>query len=79
MNKAQAYIRASRYYLTDELPSNFDELDEGDIMDFIRDRRWEPFEQWEPHGIWELIEDLAQEFIELKNLFENGSSLPSNS
>ena len=68
MNKSQAYVRASRFYLTDELPSNFDELDEQDIMDFIRDHGWQPFEDWEPHGIWELIDDLAREMLKIHKL-----------
>jgi len=67
MNKTKAYIRASKHYLTDELPSNFDELDEQEIMDFIRDHRWEPLEEWEPHGIWEMIDSLAREFLEVSN------------
>jgi len=65
MNKAQAYITASKFYLSEPLPEDFDELDEQDVMDFIRDNKWEPFEEWEPHGIWELIEDLAFEFMEI--------------
>ena len=68
MTKTQAHIRASRYYLTDELPSNFDELDEQALKDFIREHRWEPLEHWESREIWELIEDLASEFLEVSNL-----------
>jgi hypothetical protein len=68
MNRSQAYLRASKFYLTDELPSNFDELDEQDIMDFIRDHRWQPFEDWEPHGIWELIDDLARDMLKIHEL-----------
>ena len=68
MNRTQAHIRASMFYLTDELPSNFDELDEQDIMDFIRDHRWQPFEDWEPHGIWELIDDLARDMLKIHEL-----------
>ena len=67
MNKTEAYIRASKFYLTEELPSDFFELDEQDVTDFIRDNRWKPFEEWEPHGIWDLIEDLASEFLEVSN------------
>ena len=63
MNKTQAYIRASKFYLTEELPSDFFELDEQEVTDFIRENRWEPYEGWEPHGIWELIEELASEFL----------------
>ena len=68
MNKTQAHIRASKFYLCEPLPENFDELDEQDVTNFIRENRWEPFEEWEPHGIWDLIEDLASEFLEISNL-----------
>jgi len=68
MNKKQSYIRASKFYLTDELPSNFDELDEQDVMEYIRDHRWQPFEDWEPHGIWELIDDLARDMLKIHEL-----------
>jgi len=37
------------------------------VTDFIRDNKWEPFEGWEAHGIWELIEDLASEFLTITN------------
>ena len=68
MTKTQAYIRASKFYLSEELPSDFFELDEQEVTDFIQDNAWQPFEQWEPHGIWDLIEDLASEFLEVSNL-----------
>jgi len=68
MNKTQAYIRASKFYLTEELPLDFFELDEQEVTDFIRDNRWQPFEDWEPHGIWELIEDLAIDMLKIHEL-----------
>lgn len=67
MNKVQAYITASKFYLSDPLPKGFDELDEQDVANFIRENRWEPFERWEPSGIWGLIEDLASEFLRIAN------------
>ena len=67
MNKAQACITASKFYLCEPLPEDFDELDEQEVTDFIRDHQWEPFDRWEPHGIWELIEDLASEFLTIAN------------
>jgi len=68
MTKTQAYIRASKFYLSEELPSDFFELDEQEVTDFIQDNAWQPFEQWEPRGIWDLIEDIASEFLEVSNL-----------
>jgi hypothetical protein len=67
MNVNKSYIQASRFYLTDELPADFDELDEQEVMDFIKDHKWEPLEYWEPHDIWELIDDLAREFYKQTN------------
>jgi len=67
MKKTEAYITASKFYLCEPLPENFDELDEQDVTDFIRDNKWEPFEEWEPHGIYWLIEDLASEFLNITN------------
>jgi len=66
MNKIQAYVRASKFYLTEELPLDFFELDEQEVTDFIRDNRWQPFEDWEPHDIWELIEDLAIDMLKIQ-------------
>ena len=68
MTKTEAYITASELYLCEPLPEGFDELDEQDVMNFIRGNRWEPFEEWEPRGIWEQIEDLANKFIKVSNL-----------
>jgi hypothetical protein len=67
MTKTEAHIRAADFYLCEPLPEDFDKLDEQEVYDFIREHRWEPFEEWEPHGIWELIEDLASEFITIAN------------
>lgn len=67
MKKTEAYIIASKFYLSEPLPKGFDEIDEQDVANFIRDNRWEPFEHWEPSGIWGLIEDLASEFLRIAN------------
>ena len=105
MTKTESYITASRFYLCEQFPENFDELDEKDVTDFIRDNRWELFdpiqfyaedwvslakaegmryivitskhhngfclfdadEDWEPRPMWELIEDLASEFVTIAN------------
>ena len=63
MTKKEAHIRAADFYLCQPLPEDFDNLDEQDVTDFIQENKWGPFEDWEPHGIWELIEDLAAAFL----------------
>jgi hypothetical protein len=62
MKSTDPYIIASGFYLTEVLPEDFGELDEQEVMDFIKDHKWGLFEDWEPHGIWELIDALAREF-----------------
>lgn len=68
MNKSQAHIRASKFYLCEPLPEDFDELDEYGVMDFIRDHKWQPFEDWGSQGIWELIDDLADDMLKIHEL-----------
>ena len=68
MNRTQAHIRASKFYLCEPLPEDFDELDEYGLMDFIRDHRWQPFEDWGSQGIWELIDDLAIDMLKIHEL-----------
>ena len=68
MTKTESHISASRFYLCEELPIDFDALDEQEVMNFIEDNKWQPLEDWEAHGIWELIEDLASEFMKISNI-----------
>lgn len=63
MNKTQAYIRASKFYLTDELPEDFENLTEDETIQFINENVWQPFEMWDPFDVLEMIDDLASEFI----------------
>lgn len=65
MTKTEAHIRAADFYLCEPLPEDFDKLDEQEVTDFIQAHKWEPFEEWEPHGIWGLIETLASAFLSI--------------
>jgi len=67
MNKTEAYIKASRFYLTEELPSDLFELNEQEVTAFIQESKWQPLEEWSTISIWDLIEDLAIEFLEVSN------------
>lgn len=73
MNKKNAIIRASGFYLTDALPNDFDSMDEHEVMSYIQRNRWEPFDQWEPSEIMELIEDLANEMLVIHRLAKRQS------
>tara|TARA_R110000772_G_scaffold93212_2_gene190471 strand:- start:82 stop:315 length:234 start_codon:yes stop_codon:yes gene_type:complete len=67
MNKTEAYIKASRFYLTYELPSDLFELNEQEVTDFIQESKWQPLEDWSTSSIWDCIESLAIEFLEVSN------------
>ncbi len=62
MTKKKAYILASRHFLTDEFPANWEELSDGDLDVFIDQHRWEPFEYHPTTFIWECIDGLANDF-----------------
>lgn len=63
MTQEKAYIIASSHFLCNEFPKGLLDKDDCEVMDFIRDNKWEPFESWEPSGIWGLIEGLAEDFL----------------
>lgn len=67
MNRSQAYVRASKFYLTKELPENILDLPSEEQDEFVEDHKWESFEYWSVHDVWELIEDLADEFLRIAN------------
>ena len=51
-------LNASGEFLTEQLPTNFDELDEGVLHKFIQENLWQAFEDYydEPHQIYDFIE-----------------------
>ena len=50
---------AAQIFLIAPLPDNWEELDDDQQGEFLRDHAWEPFETWEPCGLWDVIEDTA--------------------
>lgn len=68
MTRSQAYVRASKFYLSEELPEGILDLPSEEQDEFVEDHRWEPFECWSVHDVWELINELASEFLEISNL-----------
>ena len=55
----QDIIWASGHYLSETLPSSYDEWSEKKLDKFISENAWEFFEYCEPSFIWEQIESLA--------------------
>jgi hypothetical protein len=69
--KKELIILASNNFLCEELPSNYDEMEDDDFNDFIADNVWEPFENHSPDNIFSYIEDAAtsmQRWLSEKNL-----------
>ena len=45
MTERERFVRAaSGHYLCDQYPENYAELSEDELLDFIGDNLWEPFE-----------------------------------
>ena len=68
MNRSQAYVRASKFYLTEELPEDILDLPSEEQDEFVEDHRWQPFECWSVHDVWELIDDLARDMLKIHEL-----------
>ena len=58
-NKADI-IWASGYFLTENLPDDYDQWSDEKLDDFIDDHIWEPFEDLDPSFIWDQILNLAK-------------------
>ena len=54
-------VNSSNDYLTEPLPANFAELDEGVLNTFIQEHLWQPMEDFydEPQQVYDFIENSA--------------------
>ena len=59
MDREQAIIWASGFYLAVALPQESKDWDEDLTDSFILEHAWEPFEHYECDELWELITSLA--------------------
>lgn len=66
--KNDIYIMTSGHFLTENLPSNFQDMDENDLNILVNHTAWEPFENWEGHDLFAVISDAADATI---NFIEN--------
>ena len=64
-------IWASGQFLTQGLPDDYDQWDNGKFDEFIDDHKWEPFEDYDPSFIWEQIEHLE---LSVRNYMENSNA-----
>jgi hypothetical protein len=56
-------IWASQHYMTNPFPENFRELGELELMEYIEDNVWLPFNKVPPKEVLELVEYLASSAI----------------
>lgn len=64
MNESTAYIIASSHFLSEELPVDWMEKEDDEILKFVSDNMIEPFYGYSPSEVWESIDCLAMDFLD---------------
>ena len=62
ITEKESIIWASGHYLTEHLPKDFDAWEDEDLINYLLDNIWEPFEYYPADQVWEKIENLAYDF-----------------
>lgn len=65
MTKEQALIRASAHYLTEPIPEDFFDWNEQKQNTFLTLNAWQPFEEYPPEDIYQCIDDLALDMMNI--------------
>lgn len=55
----ECMIQASGVFLIERLPNDYEELTEGELLEFIGDNLWEPFENLNTEDVLDYINDAA--------------------
>ena len=63
------FIRLSGHFLAVHLEDDFFELEDDEQMEMISEYAWEPFEYHEPQDVYDLIDNLTYEVM---NIIEKG-------
>jgi hypothetical protein len=58
-----AFIAASNIFLTESVPTNWEDMEEEEQNNFIKENAWQPFENYLAADIWTLISDASGAFI----------------
>ena len=59
------FIRLSGHFLAVHLPDDFFTYEEEDQMKFIEDHAWQPFEDYQPEDVYDLIDNLTDDVTRL--------------
>ncbi len=63
MTKDKSYILASSHFLYEELPTNWQDLSETEIDEYIEEYKCEFMQNYPAHYVWENLETLAMDFM----------------
>jgi|TARA_R100001463_G_scaffold103534_1_gene157882 hypothetical protein len=59
ISEEEAWVWASGFFLTEELPKGFTDWEEEKINEHLSNHVWEPFQVWDADYVWDQIENLA--------------------
>jgi hypothetical protein len=59
--------RASGFYLCESLPSNWQDLSDDEVDNFLRENVWVPFENWPISEVLDEMSNLAADFQRLED------------
>ena len=68
-NYNKAIVLASSHFLIVALPESWDDFTEEELNSYLYDNRWEPLEDWIVTDVFPLIENLAEDII---NVYQEG-------
>jgi len=63
LTRKDLIMHQSGNFLCENLPDNYDEMEDAELHEYIMDNVWQPFEYWRPQEIWENIENAADALI----------------
>lgn len=61
--KSDIIILMGGFFLCEEIPDDWEEMDDDEFFEFIRESAWEPFEYWEGEKLFQEIESAASQMI----------------
>jgi len=64
----EIFARMSANFLATPLPSDWDTWEEEKLDNFLSDNHWEPFEYWDVNDVYELIDQLTIDVMNLMGL-----------
>ena len=65
MTEQQIFARMSGHFLCQHLPDDWADWPEEKLDKFFEDNAWEPFEYWDVHDMYELIDCLTRDVMNL--------------